>query len=116
MYDPYADFTKHTLPNGLGVHTVFWENRPWVIMEFVVHSGGREDSPRKSGLAHYTEHVVSKNIPGYTSDKAEEFFELENEKEKQNVEVSFKKEAPAPTTPPPAPTAEEKPADGGETK
>lgn len=74
MYDPYAEFTKHVLPNGLEVHTVFWD-RPWIIVEIVVHSGGREDPVVMPGLAHFVEHVVSQNIPNWGFDQSKEFFE-----------------------------------------
>lgn len=75
MYDPYVEFTKHVLSNGLEVHSVFW-NRPWIIVEIVVHSGGREDPITMPGLAHFVEHVISQNIPNREFDKSEEFFEL----------------------------------------
>jgi zinc protease len=74
MYDPYAEFTKHVLPNGLEVHSVFWE-RPWIAVEIVVHCGGREDPVAMPGLAHFVEHTVSANIPGLKFDQAKEFFE-----------------------------------------
>lgn len=74
MYDPYAEFTKHILPNGLEVHSVFWD-RPWIGMEIVVHSGGREDPVAIPGLAHFVEHVVSRNIPNREFDQWKEFFE-----------------------------------------
>lgn len=74
MYDPYAEFKKHILTNGLNVHHVFWD-RPWIIMKIVVHSGGREDPATMPGLAHFVEHVVSQNIPDYEFDQAKEFFQ-----------------------------------------
>ena len=74
MYDPYAEFTKHVLSNGLEVHSVFW-NRPWIGMEIVVHSGGREDPVTMPGLAHFVEHTVSQNIPNREFDRVEKFFE-----------------------------------------
>ena len=74
MYDPYAEFTKHVLSNGLEVHSVFWD-RPWIGMEIVVHSGGREDPVAMPGLAHFVEHVVSQNIPDWEHNKARRFFE-----------------------------------------
>lgn len=74
MYDPYAEFTKHILSNGLEVHSVFWD-RPWIGMEIVVHSGGREDPTVMPGLAHFVEHVVSQNIPNREFDQSKEFFE-----------------------------------------
>ncbi|MDO8430455.1 MAG: pitrilysin family protein [Candidatus Taylorbacteria bacterium] len=74
MYDPYTEFTKHTLSNGLDIHSVFWD-RPWIAMEIVVHSGGREDPVTIPGLAHFVEHVVSQNIPNRGFDQSREFFE-----------------------------------------
>jgi len=74
MNDPYAEFTKSILSNGLEVHSVFWD-RPWIVVEIVVHSGGREDPIIMPGLAHFVEHVVSKNIPGRDLDSVKEFFE-----------------------------------------
>ncbi len=74
MYDPYSEFIKHVLPNGLEVHSVFWD-RPWIGMEIVVHSGGREDPVAMPGLAHYVEHMVSCNIPNREFDQVKEFFE-----------------------------------------
>ncbi len=74
IYDPYAQFTKHVLPNGLEVHYAFIE-RPWIKTSIVVHSGGREDILTLPGLAHFVEHVVSENIPGLSFDNSQEFFE-----------------------------------------
>jgi predicted Zn-dependent peptidase len=74
MYDPYAEFTKRVLANGLEVHSVFW-NRPWIGMQVVVHSGGREDPVALPGLAHFVEHAVSENIPERELDEVKEFFE-----------------------------------------
>lgn len=74
MYDPYADFKKTVLPNGLEVHSQFWE-RPWIGVEIVVHSGAREDPVEMPGLAHFVEHAVSKNIPNWEYDQSKEFFE-----------------------------------------
>ncbi len=74
MYDPYTEFAKHVLPNGLEVHSVFWD-RPWIKMEIVVHSGGREDPVVMPGLAHFVEHMVSQNIPNREFDQTKEFFE-----------------------------------------
>ncbi|HXK38207.1 MAG TPA: pitrilysin family protein [Candidatus Paceibacterota bacterium] len=74
MYDPYAEFTKHTLWNGLEVHHVFWD-RPWVKLEAVVHAGSREDVHGKAGLAHFVEHLVSQNVPGHSCDSMIRFFD-----------------------------------------
>lgn len=75
MYDPYAQFTKHILTNGLEVHFLS-SGRPWIKAKIVVHSGGREDPVAMPGLAHFVEHVVSQNIPDREFDKTREFFEL----------------------------------------
>lgn len=74
MYDPYAEFTKHVLSNGLEVHSVFWD-RPWIGMEIVIHSGAREDPVAMPGLAHFVEHVVSENIPDWGFERSRQFFE-----------------------------------------
>lgn len=74
MYDPYAEFTKNVLPNGLEVHSLFWD-RPWIGVEVVVHSGAREDPVTMPGLAHFVEHAVSQNIPGRKFDQVNDFFE-----------------------------------------
>lgn len=74
MYDPYAEFSKHILSNGLEVHSVFWD-RPWIRVEIVVHSGGREDPIAMPGLAHFVEHVVSQNIPVREFDQVKEFLD-----------------------------------------
>lgn len=75
MYDPFAELTMHVLPNGLEVHYVFWDRR-WIVVEVVVHSGGREDPVAMPGLAHFVEHVLSQNIPNTEPDRAREFFEI----------------------------------------
>lgn len=74
MYDPYTEFTKYVLSNGLEVHQMSWD-RPWIRMEIVVHSGAREDRVSQPGVAHFVEHCVSKNIPDRTYDSVKEFFE-----------------------------------------
>lgn len=75
MYDPYAELSKQVLSNGLEIHSASWD-RPWIGMEIVVHSGGREDPVTIPGLAHFVEHVVSQNIPNISFDQANEFFEI----------------------------------------
>lgn len=74
MYDPYAEFKKYILPNGLEVHYAHTD-RPWIIVEIVVHSGGREDPVELPGLAHFVEHLVSENIPNRGLDHVSEFFD-----------------------------------------
>lgn len=61
MWDPYAEFETTVLPNGLTVHCSHWPNRTFQIFGFVVHSGANQDPDEKDGLAHFVEHVVSKN-------------------------------------------------------
>lgn len=65
IYDPYAVFKKHVLPNGLTIYHAYYD-RPWVKSKFVIHSGSREDEVRKEGTSHFVEHLVSENIPGMT--------------------------------------------------
>lgn len=74
MFDPYAEYTKQVLTNGLEVHSQHWD-RPWISMEVVVHSGGREDPIKMPGLAHFVEHLVGQNIPDREFDQVKEFFE-----------------------------------------
>lgn len=74
MYDPYADFTKTVLSNGLEIHSIYWD-RPWIGVMFIVHAGGREDPVTMPGLAHFVEHLVSENIPKKDLNLVEEFFE-----------------------------------------
>jgi predicted Zn-dependent peptidase len=63
MWDPYAEFQSTTLPNGLSVHAAHWPGRPWEAIGFVVHSGAEQDPVGLEGLAHFAEHLVSKNAP-----------------------------------------------------
>ena len=74
MYDPFANFSKHILPNGLTVFHSFWD-RPWLKMRAVVHSGAGDDPSRLPGLAHYVEHLASENVPGRTAMEIREFFD-----------------------------------------
>ena len=62
MYDPYADFEKATLPNGLQVYAAYWPDRPWQYVGFVLHSGANTDPEDLPGVAHFVEHLVSRNI------------------------------------------------------
>lgn len=58
IWDPYADFQKTILPNGLGVYSSYW-NRPWMHVRICVHSGSLADPAGKEGLAHFVEHMIS---------------------------------------------------------
>lgn len=73
LWDPYADFQKSILPNGLSVYHNFWD-RPWLKVGFVVHSGSFADIRGKEGTAHFVEHMMSKNIKGVSRKDAELFF------------------------------------------
>ncbi|MBI5816885.1 MAG: insulinase family protein [Candidatus Yonathbacteria bacterium] len=61
MWDPYAEFETAVLPNGLTVHAAHWSGRPWEAMGFLVHTGAEHDPIGLEGLAHFVEHMVSKN-------------------------------------------------------
>lgn len=74
MWDPYADFRKLTLSNGLDVY-VSQVEREFEIFGFVIHAGAREDLPGKDGVAHFVEHCVSKGLPDLTSEDIESYFE-----------------------------------------
>lgn len=72
-WDPYADFQRHVLSNGLSVYHSRWD-RQWLKVGFVVHSGSFADVEGKEGTAHFVEHMVSKNIKGASRKEAELFF------------------------------------------
>lgn len=72
MYDPYNQFEEVALENGLTVYHQYW-NRPWIGVQVIVHAGAREDKIEIPGLAHFLEHCVSNNIPGYTYAKVRAF-------------------------------------------
>lgn len=61
MWDPYAEFEKTTLPNGLTVYAAHWPNRPWEALITVVHTGASHDPVRLEGLAHFVEHLAPNN-------------------------------------------------------
>lgn len=73
IWDPYADFQKTVLPNGLSVYSTYW-NRPWVRIGFVVHSGSLIDPREKAGTAHFVEHMASENIKDVSRDELNMFF------------------------------------------
>lgn len=75
MYDPYKEFTKHTLSNGVEIYSTYW-NRPWIAAEIIVHSGAQEDPVHLPGLAHFVEHVATRNIPGWDIKQAHDFFDM----------------------------------------
>ncbi len=61
MWDPYAEYEKTVLPNGLSVYCAQWPKRPWVAMSFFLHSGARVDGVGTEGTSHFVEHLVSRN-------------------------------------------------------
>ena len=73
MWDPYADFQKMVLSNGLTVYALHMPKRPQA-MGFMVHAGAEYDPVGKPGVAHFAEHLVSKNL-SIPHEDAEAFFE-----------------------------------------
>ncbi|MFA6446956.1 MAG: insulinase family protein [Patescibacteria group bacterium] len=61
MWDPYSEFESCVLPNGLTIYATQWPDRPWEMMNFIVHSGSEQDPVDYEGLSHYVEHLVSRN-------------------------------------------------------
>ncbi len=61
MWDPYSEFKKTTLSNGLTIHALHWPNRPWEAIGILVHSGAEHDPIGFEGLAHFVEHLTSEN-------------------------------------------------------
>jgi predicted Zn-dependent peptidase len=58
-------FTEYNLPNGL--HVVLHQDNtaPVVAVSVMYHVGSKDDSPGRSGFAHFFEHLLfegSKNI------------------------------------------------------
>jgi predicted Zn-dependent peptidase len=65
MWDPYAEMKHVTLPNGLSVYLGTWD-RPWIMIKILVHAGAKDDLPGKDGTAHFLEHLLSENVPGFS--------------------------------------------------
>lgn len=61
LWDPYAQFEKTVLPNGLSLYVAHWPKRPWQVVAFLFHSGFECDPIGKEGLCHFTEHCVSES-------------------------------------------------------
>ncbi len=76
MWDPFSEFQKITLPNGLDIYVAHWPNRSFETVNFLVHSGAKEDPIGLEGLAHFTEHILSKNI-SLSYDQIKDVFEAE---------------------------------------
>lgn len=75
MWDPYNDFETYVLDNGLTLHAQQWPGRQWECMEFIIHSGAKDDPRDLEGIAHFVEHLVGDNIPGLTHEEVHDFFE-----------------------------------------
>lgn len=76
MWDPYSNFEKIILPNGLSLFAS-QVDRDFEIFGFIIHAGAREDVFEKSGIAHFVEHCVSENVSGW---------------KKENIELHFQKQ------------------------
>jgi len=74
MWDPYAEFEKETLPNGLDVYVAHWPNRPWEFFKFIIHSGAEQDPVGLEGLSYFLEHLVSNNVSFVSSNEMKDFF------------------------------------------
>ena len=73
LWDPFAQFQKNVLPNGLAVYSLF-QDRPFLKVFFVIHSGGLTDQDNKPGRAHFAEHLLCANVPDLTTDDIKKFF------------------------------------------
>ncbi|PID52151.1 MAG: hypothetical protein CR972_03350 [Candidatus Moraniibacteriota bacterium] len=63
MWDPYADFKKFVLANGLEIFISHWSGKPWIKLGCIVHAGSFHDPSDGDGVAHFVEHLVSENAP-----------------------------------------------------
>src|SRR5258708_2659484 len=74
MLDPYAEFEKATLTNGLDIYAAHWPGRPWEAVGFLIHSGAEQDPVGLEGVGHFTEHMVAANTETDLQ-KVKNFFE-----------------------------------------
>jgi predicted Zn-dependent peptidase len=58
IYDPYAEFEKIVLSNGLTIYFRYLPECPWTQVWFKVHSGAKDGEP---GVAHFLEHLIGDN-------------------------------------------------------
>jgi predicted Zn-dependent peptidase len=77
MWDPYANFEKIILANGLDVFVSHLPNRHFEYVGVIVHAGANCDEKGKEGTAHFVEHLVSENIKmdNMSAEQIESFFE-----------------------------------------
>jgi predicted Zn-dependent peptidase len=73
LWDPFADFRKHVLSNGLMLYYAHW-NRTWFRICFEVHVGSLTDPSGKEGTAHFLEHLLCENVAGFSREKIKNFF------------------------------------------
>src|SRR5690606_14210003 len=73
VWDPYAEFKKITLANGLDIYAAHWPGRAWQGAAIMIHSGARQDPEGKAGLAHFVEHIVNQN-GGMSGEEVQDFF------------------------------------------
>lgn len=74
MWDPFAEFQRTELSNGLEVLAYHWPDRPWEYVGFHIHSGAKEDPVGLEGTAHFVEHLVGEHAP-MSSNEIYDFFQ-----------------------------------------
>jgi|GEM_PF-1191677 len=75
IWDPYKDFQKTVLPNGLSIYSAHWD-RSWAYVRILVHSGALADPKGKEGLAHFTEHMVSQRAGNLSKKKISRYVKM----------------------------------------
>lgn len=60
-WDPYAEFRTTTLANGLTIHAAHWPGRAWQEVGLLLHTGAYQDPIGLEGIAHFIEHLLSRN-------------------------------------------------------
>ncbi|MBU6321220.1 insulinase family protein [Patescibacteria group bacterium] len=76
MWDPYAEFERHVLPNGLTVYVAEAPSKGFEIFRFIIHSGSEADPAERPGMAHFVEHLANKNAPLPTIELRDFFIDL----------------------------------------
>jgi predicted Zn-dependent peptidase len=61
MWDPFGEYEKHVLSNGLSIYCAYWPKRSWIAASCLVHSGAKSDPSGYEGTAHFVEHLISRN-------------------------------------------------------
>jgi predicted Zn-dependent peptidase len=59
--DVYSQFSVQSLPNGLKVHHLFLPGADFMHVAFLIRCGSRQNPADRPGLAHFVEHLASKN-------------------------------------------------------